>query len=209
MPAIQAIICFNGGSAGDFLAGICSEQLTGVTAYEINSYGRASISNTFKHTTTADYYNKNASVDLSNTLPIEKTHYYLDYYPQIARKLFYIDYPDAISRGIVNMYLFKMFNNDTALLADFIKKTYAEPMQSKLNANNIVDVCKINWIKNLRSWRNNPQLEPLRLQDYFDRSIFYNMVETVCQCKIKNYETLSAGYDNWISKNDQLRQLFL
>jgi len=209
MQTIQAIICFNGGSAGDFLTGACSEQLVGLPTYKIGNIGRAHLSSTFKTTTKADYYNNNASVDLSNTLPIENTHFYLDYYPQIARSLFYIDYPDAMSRDIVNMFMFKRFDNNTTLLADFIKKTYAEPMQSKLNANNIIEVCKINWTKNLRSWRNNSRLEPLYLKNYFDRSIFYNMVETVCQCKIKNYETLSAGYDDWISKNDQLRQLFL
>ena len=167
------------------------------------------MSSTFKTATKADYYNNNISVDLSSVLPIENTHYYLDYYPQLARKLFYIDYPDTMSHDIVNMFLFKRFDNNTELLADFIKKTYAEPIRSKLNANNIIEVCKINWTKNLRSWRNNSQLEPLYLKDYFDRSMFYNMVETVCQCKIKNYKTLSAGYDNWVSKNDQLRQLFL
>ena len=209
MPTIQAIICFNGGSAGDFLAGTCSEQLLGLSTYVITNTGMAETSSKFKHTTKADYYNKNTSVNLSNTLPVENTHFYLDYYPQISRKLFYIDYPDAISRDIVNIFMFKRFANDPALMADFMKPLYPEPMQSKLNAINVVDACKINWIKNIKSWRNNTLLEPLYLQDLFDRLTFYNMVETVCQCKIKDYGTLSAGYDSWISKNDRLRQLFI
>ena len=86
MPTIQAIICFNGGSAGDFLAGTCSEQLLGSSTYVITNTGMAETSSKFKHTTKADYYNKNTSVNLSNTLPVENTHFYLDYYPQISRK---------------------------------------------------------------------------------------------------------------------------
>ena len=86
MRPIQAIICFNGGSAGDFLAGICSEQLSGLLTYTITNTGMAETSSKFKHATKADYYNKNASVNLSNTLPVENTHYYLDYYPQISHK---------------------------------------------------------------------------------------------------------------------------
>jgi hypothetical protein len=209
MPTIQAIICFNGVSAGDFLAGICSEQLLGVTPYKIFNNGLAELSHKFKKAAEVNYYSSDASVNVSNTLPVENTHFYLDYYPQISHKLFYIDYPDAISRDIVNIFMFKRFANDPALMADCMKPLYPEPMQSKLNATNVVDACKINWIKNIKSWRNNTLLEPLYLQDLFDRSTFYNMVETVCQCKIKDYGTLSAGYDSWISKNDQLRQLFL
>ena len=209
MQTIQAIICFNGGSAGDFLAGICSEQLLGVAPYKIFNNGLAELSSKFKNTTAVDYYNNDMSVDLSNAMPIENTHFYLDYYTKIARKLFYIDYPDAISRDIVNIYMFKRFANDPELMADFVKKSYTEPMRAKLNVTNVIDACKINWIKNIKSWRNNTQLEPVYLQDMVNRSTFYNIVETVCQCKIKDYGTLSAGYDNWISKNDRLRQLFL
>ena len=209
MQTIQAIICFNGGSAGDFLAGICSDQLLGSSAYTIRNNGVVELSSTFKHITKADYFNSNASVDSSNTLPVENTHYYLDYYPKIAHKLYYIDYKDAMSRDIVDIFLFKRFANDRVRMADFMKSSYTEPIQSKLNASNIVDACEINWTKNIRSWRNNTLLEPLYLQDLFDRSIFYNIVETVCQCKVKDYEKLAAGYDLWISKNNRLRQLFL
>lgn len=209
MQTIQAIICFNGGSAGDFLAGVCSDQLLGSSTHEISNIGVAELSSKFKHVTKIGYYNKDASVDLSDVMPVENTHFYLDYYPSIARKLFYIDYPDEIARGIVNIFMIKRFDNDPEQMANFMKQWYTTPLQSKLNASNVVDACRINWTKNVRSWRNNPLLEPLYLRDYFDRSLFYNMVETVCQCKIKNYKTLNASYDSWISKNDQLRQLFL
>jgi hypothetical protein len=209
MPVIQAIICFNGGSAGDFLAGICSEQLLGVAPYKIFNNGLAELSHKFKNATEVNYYSSDALVDLSKAMPVENTHYYLDYYPQIAQKLFYINYPDEISQDIVNIFMFKRFANDTERMSNFMKQSYTGPMRSKLNASNIIDACKINWTKNIRSWRNNPLLEPLHLRDLFDRSTFYNMVETVCQCKIKDYGTLSAGYDSWISKNDRLRQLFL
>lgn len=209
MQSIQAIICFNGGSAGDFLAGVCSEQLFRAPSYKISNNGTAELSSMFKHITKVDYYNKDVSVDLSDAMPVENTHFYLDYYPQIARKLYYIDYPDEISRDIVKIFMAKRFDNNPEQMANFMKQWYAESLQSKLNANNVVDACKINWTKNVKSWRNNSLLEPLYLRDYFDRSTFYNMVETVCQRKIKNYETLNASYDGWISKNDQLRQLFL
>lgn len=209
MQSIQSIICFNGGSAGDLLAGICCEQLLEGSTYHIADNGVAELSSMFKYTTKADYYTNSTSVDVSELMPVENTHFYLDYYPRIARKLFYIDYPDEISRDIVNVFMFKRFDNDPEKMAYWIKATYTEPMRSKINASNIVDVCKINWIKNMKSWRNNSLLEPLYLRDYFDRSRFYNMVETVCQCKIKNQQALDAGYDAWISKNSQLRQLFL
>lgn len=209
MRPIQAIICFNGGSAGDFLTGICSEQLSGLPTYTITNTGMAELSHKFKNATEVNYHSSDAWVDLSNAMPIENTHYYLDYYPQIAQKLFYIDYPDKISQDIVNIFMFKRFANDTERMANFMKQSYTDSMRSKLNASNIVDACKINWTKNIRSWRKNPLLEPLHLRDLFDRSTFYNMVETICQCKIKNYKTLSTGYNNWLEKNDRLKQLFL
>jgi len=114
-----------------------------------------------------------------------------------------------MSRDIVNIFMFKRFANDPVRMADFMKTWYTEPIRSKLNASNIIDACKINWTKNIKSWRNNTLLEPLYLQDLFDRSMFYNIVETVCQCKVKDHEKLASDYDQWISKNDRLRQLFL
>ena len=87
MPTIQSIICFNGGSAGDFLAGICSEQLLGVTPYKIFNNGLAELSHKFKKAAEVNYYSSDASVNVSNTLPVENTHFYLDYYPQISHKL--------------------------------------------------------------------------------------------------------------------------
>lgn len=209
MQCIQSIICFNGGSAGDFLAGMCSEQLLGESTYQIRANGLAQLSSTFKSVTKANYYSNSIPTDLSCTLPVENTHFYLDYYPRIAHKLFYIDYPDDMASDIVEIFMIKRFANDRTALADFIKESYTEPMRSKITADNIIDVCKINWTKNVKSWRANDLLEPLYLGDYFDRDKFYSIVETVCQSKIKNLNALSAGYNEWIGKNDQLRQLFL
>jgi len=209
MQSIQSIICFNGGSAGDFLAGMCSEQLLGKATYEIRANGMSQLSSTFKSMTKANYYSDTVPDSLENTLPVENTHFYLDYYPEIARQLFYIDYPDDLARDIVQIFMIKRFNNNPALLSDFIKESYAEPLRSKINSDNILDVCKINWLKNVRSWRSNARLKPLYLKDYFDQSSFYHMVETVCQCKIQNHDALALGYSDWISKNAQLKQLFL
>jgi hypothetical protein len=209
MQSIQSIICFNGGSAGDFLAGMCSEQLLGKSTYQIRANGILALSSTFKGMTKANYYNDTVPDNLENTLPVENTHFYLDYYPEIAHQLFYIDYPDHIARDIVQIFMLKRFNDDPALLADFIKQNYTEPLRSKITSDNILDVCKINWLKNVRSWRNNPTLKPLYLKDYFDQSSFYHMVETVCQCDIQNHDALALGYSDWISKNTRLKQLFL
>ena len=221
MCPIQSLICFNGGSAGDFLAGICSEQILGKSTYKIHTNGMAGFSGTFKTETIKNYYSNHAGVlqicdhtktvltNFSNVLPVENTHYFLDFYPTIANQLFYIDYPDAIVGNIVETYLAKRFQYDRQLLADTICQQYREPLKSKINKDNIINVCKINWIKNVKSWRNNSLLEPLYLSDYFDRTKFYNMIEKICQQKITNFEKLSENYDNWISKNTQLRQLFL
>jgi hypothetical protein len=209
MQSIQSIICFNGGSAGDFLAGVCSEQLLGKSTYQLRNSGLAQLSSTFKDITEANYYGNTVAVNLTNTLPVENTHFYLDYYPQIAHKLFFIDYPDNITRNIVEIFMLKRYNNDPRIFAESFKQSFIEPIRTKINQYNILDVCIIDWTKNIKTWRNNPLLTPVYLQDYFDRPLFYNIVETVCQSKITNSEKLAISYDNWISKNEHLRQLFL
>jgi hypothetical protein len=210
MQPIQSIICFTGGSAGDLLAGICSEQLLGTSTYQIQNNGMAAFtSSTFKFITKEHYYTQSVPTEFPNALPVENTHFFLDFYPDITHRLFYIDYPDNVVGDIVEVYMKKRFKNDRQLLSDFVCQPYAEPLKSKITKDNVIDVCKINWLKTIRSWRNNPLLSPVYLKDYFDRRQFYNIVETICQCKIKDLEKLSVNYDNWISKNSQLSRLFL
>lgn len=210
MQPIQSIICFTGGSAGDFLAGVCSEQLLGMSTYQIKENGMVSLSNSiFKSITKKNYYTQSVQTDFPDSLPVENTHFFLDFYPDITHRLFYIDYPNNIVGDIVEVYMKKRFNNDRQLLSDYVCQSYAEPLKSKITKDTVIDVCKINWLRTIRAWQNNSLLSPVYLKDYFDRQKFYSIIETICQCKIKDYKKLSVSYDNWISKNNQLSQLFL
>lgn len=212
MPNIQSIICFNGGSAGDFLKVCCLHQLGINLAYRVDSNGTALLDTYYFKNMCQGIYNKTANKDQiisSQTHKIENSHYYHDFFTDIATNLFFIDYPESINLEIIKIYVKKRQQNNAQNLVNAILPGLPAGFANKINADNIYDVCNITWLKNLKNWQNNDQLQSIQFADIINRQRLPYVVETVTGQELTNLSYLYNMYDEWVGKNPELFQLFL
>jgi len=212
MSTIQSIICFNGGSAGDFLKICCLHQLGINIPYTVDSNGTAHLNIHYFKSICQDIYNKAATKDqiiISQTYKIENSHYYHDFFVDMATNLFFIDYPDLIKLEIIKTYVKKRQKNNAQNLVDKILLELPAGFANKINTDNIYDVCNIRWSRNLKNWQNNKQLQSIQLADIVNRQRFPYVVETVTGQQLTNLSQLYNMYDEWADKNKELFQLFL
>jgi hypothetical protein len=212
MSTIQSIICFNGGSAGDFLKVCCSYQLGSNIPYTVDSNGTAHLKMHYFKSICQDIYNKTATKDqiiTSQTYKIENSHYYHDFFVDMATNLFFIDYPDLVSLEIIRTYVKKRQKNNAQNLVDKMMLELPAGFANKINTDNIYDVCNITWLRNLKNWQNNKQLQSIQLADIVNRQRLPYVVETVTGQQLTNLSQLYDMYDEWADKNKELVQLFL
>lgn len=206
MQRIQSVICFNGGSAGDFLKLACNQQIDPEVNYTISKSGMVLISNDFKNFAN-DVYDKNKtwndieSVEISQ---IENSHFYLEEFKTLADRLFYIDYPESLDSVVVDVYTRKRVQNCQALVKR-VKPTLPPPLQQYVNENNVKEICKIQWRKNLNAWRKNTNLAPIQLKDFFDFEKLSAIVAYVSGQTTLDLIKLHELYKCWTEKNSQLK----
>jgi len=208
----RAVICFNSGSGGDFLKAICNEQLQpGRLTHYIHADGTVDIANnSFKQAVEHIYYNKlgtGAIFDVLNE-PVENAHYYIEELKEVTTNLFYIEYPDDANEDIIKSYVNKRLMGDQAIFFDSFKSTLPKSLQNKLTVDNLYTSSKIKWAKNIKSWRANPSLQPVALEDFFNPDKFQRIIKTITSLDTLNEDMFLKTYNLWIKNNNYLKEIF-
>jgi hypothetical protein len=212
MRHIQSIIVFNSATAGDFLTSLCWSQLNLSTSlYNQQDSGRVLIENSyFKDTTKQMFYNPGSTIefDCSKIFPVENSHYWIDCYNNIANQCVFINYPDNTQQAIMDIYLEKVFDNNIQKMLDHNLVNLHAYFASKVTVDNIVDILNIQWLKNIKGWKNNPNLEAIELADFFCQKKIEKIVKMLINNSLSDQSRFDKIYKNWISKNSKLMQLF-
>jgi hypothetical protein len=212
MRPIKSIIVFNSATAGDFLTALCWSQLTIRTdTYNQKTSGRMQIRNGyFKDITQESFYNpqKNIEFDYSQTFPVENSHYWLDRYCYMADRCVYINYPAEAQQGIVQIYVEKVFDNDVQKMLDLNIANQNSYIASKMTIDNVIPILNVQWLKNIKAWKQNNQLTAVELEDFFIKSKMENIVEMLIGQEISDQKKFDEVYGNWIDNNSKLKSLF-
>ena len=209
MQSVRAIICFNGGSAGDFLKLACNQQLNPGVEYYMSDRGMIEMPHDFKDFTNA-VFNKTRSWAEVNTVavsPVDNTHFYFEEFKSLTKNLFYIDYPNSVNSTVVDLYANKRVQ-DLGLLVSRVKSTLPVPMQRYVNEHTVKDICQIRWKRNIDGWRSNPDLCAVQLTDFFDFEKLTKIVTQVTGSAITNFSGLRALHTGWTEKNKHVQQIF-
>lgn len=209
MHRIQSIICFNGGSAGDLVKALC------LLAWDLDisqqdSNGRIEFdSHYFKHFCKNVYLGTHRieHIEWDQVWPVENSHFYLPCYAQLAKKLYYINYDDAVNPVILNEYLRKRHKNNWAHFLDYHKNFIPVSLQKHVNDQNCQQVFEINWIKNLKAWRGNSNLMRIEFADLLDRNKILQVVQSITDTQFQDTTAFDKVYQSWQEKNSRLFEL--
>lgn len=208
MQHIQAIICFNGGSVGDLvkkLSLLCYDIETGI----VNDSGMVDLPQYFKIFFKSVWDNKRQykQINWNKIFPIENSHYYFEYYNDIAKNVYYIDYEDSVNPVILSEFLRKRFNHDWQLFLGRHIKSLPLALQDKVNESNYQQVFEIQWLKNLRGWRANPKLQPINFYDLLQRDTMISVVERITERNILDINKFDSIYAKWAENNSTFLKL--
>lgn len=209
MPVIQSIICFNGGSAGDILKALCVQNC--LDQCSITDQGRAEIGELayFKDAIAcvASQQESVDSIDFQRVDSVEISHHYLDVFAQWAKQTYFINYPDHCNDGIVNIYIEKQHKQSCERLYRWHQNSLPSFLAQKANPKTIVDIVKVQWLKNLKHWRQTANMTAIDLTVLFDYVKLTHTVEQLTQQKITNQSKFDSIYKIWLSRNKNLQHL--
>lgn len=212
MRLIRSIIVFNSATAGDFLTSLCWSQLNLPNQpWSQQSSGRMSVDNDyFKEQTTAMFYNagSTATLDPNKIYPVENSHYWLPCYQELADRTVFIDYPEQVQSQIIEIYLHKVFDNDRQKMLQRNLVHQLPALASKITVDNIDQVLRIHWQKNIKGWRNNASMNAIQLADFFDKKRIQQHVCHLIDNSLTNQTLFEELYSNWLARNHWLRSLF-
>ena len=212
MRPIKSIVVFNSATAGDFLTALCwSQLLISTDVYNQKTSGRMQIRNGyFKKISQSSLYNpqKNIELDFSQIFPVENSHYWLDWYCDMADRCVYINYPAEVQQDIMQIYIEKVFDNDVQKMLDLNIDNQNSYIASKMTIDNAIPTLNIQWLKNIKGWKQNNQLTAIELEDFFIKSKMENIVEMLIGQEISDQKKFDEVYGNWIHNNSKLKSLF-
>lgn len=209
MHRIQSIICFNGGSAGDLLKALCLLAWD-LDVSKLDPNGRIEFDSHYFKIFCKNVYLGQCQVndiDWGCVFPVENSHFYLSCYTDIAKKLYYIDYDDAINPVILNEYVRKRHRNSWSHFLDYNTNFIPASLQKHVNSENCQQVFEINWMKNLKSWRANSNLMPIEFKDLLDRNHILDVVQTITDKKFNDITAFDKVYTEWKNNNSILLEL--
>lgn len=213
MDTIQAIIVFNGGAAGDFLKLVCNEQLAMPIWSAITDQGMIILANHyFKHftgTQTAHDQSSWTKFDHTQVSKIENTHYYHSWYSTVTDRLYYIDYPENYQSLIYHMYVTKKWdNNGKKNLLDWHRHSLPKAVQNLVNDNDIERIINNRWLANQRRWRQQSELTPIDFTAILNFDQLCKVVADILRQPLLNREQLKKTHNQWLDKNQLLRNFF-
>lgn len=208
MQSIQAIICYNGGSAGDLikkLALLCHNVDTGT----VHDNGMVTLSQYFKQFFIEAYYKntKLNNINWTQISKIENSHFYSDQFVEIAQRLYFIDYPEDINSVILSEYVRKRHCGSWTKFLEMNIGTLPEVVRDKVNLSNCQQVFEIQWLKNIKSWRQNTMLKPIQFYDLLKKETILSVIEEVSGSNVKNMDRFDDVYTKWLETNSVFVEL--
>lgn len=208
MLTLKSIICFNGGTGGDFLKSICLTQLPKTGSFRIEESGMIEFQSHYFKLMCEKYYEQPfdwQTLEQSLIFSVENSHYYFDWFHQISSKVYYIDYPDNMTDAIFDTFINKRYPDQ---LEKFVKKflsKFPTTLQNKISINDAVTVIKKNWKQNQQRWRNNSKMHPIALIDLFDLDKIKKITcELVQQRPLTTWDLIEQLHFEWTTKNQNL-----
>lgn len=207
LSTVSAIICFNSGSAGDLLKALCLSQIDARYGFSLEPQGAILIENQYFKSVTEKIYHRHLDskdIDLSRVSPVDNSHYYLDFYPDITKNLYYIDYPDSYDIKILETVKKKRYDDDWGRLLEKNLKHFPFLKRSRIKHEDIQKMFLVQWRKNLSGWRNNSLLQPINFLDFFESEKIQSVVEKIINRPLSKVEVFRSVYDAWFEKNIHL-----
>ena len=140
-------------------------------------------------------------IDYQLIKPIENTHYWFDFYKNIANKIYFIDYPDRMQYKVLARYVEKRYNNDREQFLLSSKKSLPEFVQPKVTLDNCMQLFAIQWKKNLSGWRSNTGMTAVSLEKFSDIISMQTIVEKIIDQPIGSKKDFEQIYLPWREKN--------
>jgi hypothetical protein len=215
MCPVQSIICYAGGTGGDFLKSMCLQQLNSEehTWATIAKSGQAIFKDLyFKQFCIHDYTRPDTdqlplNLDLTKINPIENSHYYFNWFSKLTNKVYFIDYPEHCTAEIIKIYIQKEQSGDITRFINYHKNTLPEWAQSKLTEDNAIQIFSTQWIKQLNIWRAMSSLTPIDIKKFFSLQEFQQLIENLIDQSITDIDKFNSTYSKWIKYNTRLKNL--
>ena len=212
MYNIQSIICYNGGSGGDFLKALCCKQYNNENQlnFEFSKHGHTRFANHyFKTYCQENYHNCQQqqvplTLDITNVYPVENTHHFHKWFKTITPDIYFIDYPDHAAEELVNIYLQKPHQGDIKKFLQHQKTSLPSWAQNKLDDKNFGQIFSILWTKQIKVWRKDNDMTALNLIDFFDIKKLQIIVERITKMPIQDFGEFSVFFEKWSCSNQVL-----
>ena len=217
MYNIQSIICYNGGSGGDFVKALCCKQYSKEKHinFAFSDQGQTKfVSHYFKMYCEQNYrYWQQSQVpstlDVGKVYPVENSHYFHEWFKTITPNIYFIDYPDHAAEQLVNIYLQKPHRGDIQKFLQNQKPTLPDWAQRKLDDKNFIKIFPILWTKQIKVWRQRSDMTAINLVDFFDVKKLQLIVEKITNVPVRDQEDFSTFFEKWSSANQALREAVL
>jgi hypothetical protein len=108
----------------------------------------------------------------------------------------------------VQIYVEKVFDNDVQKMLDLNIANQNSYIASKMTIDNVIPILNVQWLKNIKAWKQNNQLTAVELEDFFIKSKMENIVEMLIGQEISDQKKFDEVYGNWIDNNSKLKSLF-
>jgi hypothetical protein len=206
------MICYVGGTGGDFLKTLCLQQLNSDVLVEcdITDTGLVLHNRRYFRDICVDYYNNNTvshNLNLSQVDPVENSHYYFDWFPNLVEKFYYIDFPESATVGIIDVYVTKRHQHNLMHFVEAHKQTLPDWAQQRITEHNAYQFFSAMWVKQLRKWKAMNNMQAINLADFFNRQNLINIVQQLTQQPVKNFDKFDYTFTRWTEKNISLKKL--
>lgn len=210
MHRVQSMICYVGGTGGDFLKTLCLQQLDLNTSVECNitDTGLVLHNRRYFRDICVDYKNVVPNIlDWSQVDPVENSHYYFDWFVELAEKFYYIDFPESAAVGIVDVYIAKRHQSNLMHFVEAHKQTLPVWAQQRVTEHNARQFFSTLWLKQVHIWKTVPNMQTIALADFFNRQNLINVVQQLTQTPIRDFDKFDQTFTTWTEKNSVLKKL--
>lgn len=213
MFPIRSIICYNGGSGGDFLKTLCLQQINCSAQFQakITSTGLTLHNDHYFKEICETLYTANVvmpvDLDLAKISPVENSHYYFDWFSTLTDKLYYINCPDDVVSGLVEIYIAKRHNGSLTRFVNSNKNTLPNWLQNELTEKTAINISSTLWLKQLKNWRSNPNLTAIELEDFFKQDTLQYIVEQLIKQPLTDIAKFNDTQLKWTANNAVLKNL--
>jgi len=206
------MICYVGGTGGDFLKTLCLQQFKSDIKIEhnITDTGLVLHNRQYFKDITLDYYNNKIDseiVDWSQVDPVENSHYYFDWFATLTDQFYYIDFPESATTGIIDVYVSKRHQGNLMHFVETHKHTLPPGLQDKVTEKNARQFFSVLWSKQIRIWKTMPNMHAIELCNFFNRQNLIDIVQQLTQQPVQDFDQFDQTFTTWIEKNSVLKEL--